>query len=160
MKEIWQIPDYRAGLSLIIPLALAAGGYDVEKNNNRLKLALKGLVIKETLIQLKGSGASGSFKLNKKQLESKEKTVKKKAADKPKKPTAKKAAKALQKTRKAPKAAKSLKKSNAAKTKKAVKSPGKKPVKSPAKKPEAAKSPAKAKAATSKAAMPKRAAPT
>ncbi|XP_053305875.1 histone H1A-like [Spea bombifrons] len=82
----------RSGVSLAaLKKALAAGGYDVEKNNSRLKLALKGLVSKETLIQLKGSGASGSFKLNKKQLESKEKTSKKKEIPvKPKKAAPKK----------------------------------------------------------------------
>ncbi|GAA6095036.1 histone H1-like [Tachysurus ichikawai] len=47
--------------------ALAAVGYDVEKNNTRIKLAVKGLVTKGTLVQTKGTGASGSFKLNKKQ---------------------------------------------------------------------------------------------
>lgn len=46
--------------------ALAAGGYDVEKNNSRIKLGLKSLVSKGTLVQTKGTGASGSFKLNKK----------------------------------------------------------------------------------------------
>uniref|UniRef100_A0A3B3QVT6 Histone H1 n=1 Tax=Paramormyrops kingsleyae TaxID=1676925 RepID=A0A3B3QVT6_9TELE len=59
------------GLSLAaLKKALAAGGYDVEKNNSRVKLALKGLVTKGTLLQTKGTGASGSFKLNKKQVES------------------------------------------------------------------------------------------
>ena len=46
--------------------ALAAAGYDVEKNNSRIKLGLKSLVGKGTLVQTKGTGASGSFKLNKK----------------------------------------------------------------------------------------------
>lgn len=45
--------------------ALAAGGYDVTKNNTRVNLAVKGLVRKETLVQTTGAGASGSFKLNK-----------------------------------------------------------------------------------------------
>ncbi|XP_075432258.1 histone H1-like [Ascaphus truei] len=168
----------RSGVSLsALKKALAAGGYDVEKNNSRLKLALKGLVSKETLIQLKGSGASGSFKLNKKQLESKEKAARKQEAGKPKKPAARKQpakkpaarkqpAKSPKKPKKAPagvkkspkkvkkpaaakKAAKSPKKSKVAKPKKAVKSPVAKKVA----KPKAAKSPAKAKAA-----KPKRAA--
>ncbi len=39
--------------------ALSAGGYNVEKNNSRVKLTIKSLVTK-------GTGASGSFKLNKK----------------------------------------------------------------------------------------------
>ncbi|XP_053535245.1 histone H1-like [Ictalurus punctatus] len=60
----------RSGVSLAaLKKALAAGGYDVEKNNSRVKNAVKGLVTKGTLVQTKGTGASGSFKLNKKQTE-------------------------------------------------------------------------------------------
>ncbi|CAH2319070.1 trans-1,2-dihydrobenzene-1,2-diol dehydrogenase [Pelobates cultripes] len=161
----------RSGVSLAaLKKALAASGYDVEKNNSRLKLALKGLVTKSTLVQVKGSGASGSFKLNKKQAESKDKAAKKKAPAKVKKPAPKKATKSPAKPKKvaakspkkakkpaasAKKATKSPKKVKAAKPKKAVKSPAKKTVKSPAKKaakPKAAKSPAKAKKAKAKAA--------
>uniref|UniRef100_A0A1B8Y854 Histone H2B n=18 Tax=Opisthokonta TaxID=33154 RepID=A0A1B8Y854_XENTR len=162
----------RSGVSLAaLKKALAAGGYDVERNNSRLKLALKALVTKGTLTQVKGSGASGSFKLNKKPLESKEKAAKKKpAAPKAKKPAAaaKKApkspkkpkkvsaaAKSPKKVKKPAKAAKSPKKPKAAKPKKVAKSPAKK-----AAKPKAAKSPAKkAKAAKPKAAKAKKAAP-
>uniref|UniRef100_A0A8C7J886 H15 domain-containing protein n=1 Tax=Oncorhynchus kisutch TaxID=8019 RepID=A0A8C7J886_ONCKI len=39
--------------------SLAAGGYDVEKNNSRVKIAVKSLVTKGTLVQTKGTGASG-----------------------------------------------------------------------------------------------------
>uniref|UniRef100_A0A8C9T9K8 Histone H1 n=1 Tax=Scleropages formosus TaxID=113540 RepID=A0A8C9T9K8_SCLFO len=54
----------RKGISLAaLKKALAAGGYDVEKNNSRVKLALKSLVQKGTVVQTKGTGASGSFKL-------------------------------------------------------------------------------------------------
>ncbi|XP_066434094.1 histone H1B-like [Eleutherodactylus coqui] len=95
----------RSGVSLAaLKKALAAGGYDVEKNNSRLKLAVKSLVTKGSLLQVKGSGASGSFKLNKKQ-ETKDKPAKKKPASaaKPKKPAgAKKAAKSPKKPKKAP----------------------------------------------------------
>uniref|UniRef100_A0A3B3QEG9 Histone H1 n=1 Tax=Paramormyrops kingsleyae TaxID=1676925 RepID=A0A3B3QEG9_9TELE len=60
----------RGGVSLAaLKKALAAGGYDVEKNNSRVKLAIKALVTKGTLVQTKGTGASGSFKLNKKPSE-------------------------------------------------------------------------------------------
>uniref|UniRef100_A0A8D0HQ62 H15 domain-containing protein n=1 Tax=Sphenodon punctatus TaxID=8508 RepID=A0A8D0HQ62_SPHPU len=63
----------RGGVSLAaLKKALAAAGYDVEKNNSRIKLGLKSLVNKGTVVQTKGSGASGSFKLNKK-LETKDK---------------------------------------------------------------------------------------
>ncbi|TRZ19441.1 hypothetical protein HGM15179_007681 [Zosterops borbonicus] len=45
----------RKGLSLAaLKKALAAGGYDVEKNNSRIKLGLKSLVSKGTLVQTKG----------------------------------------------------------------------------------------------------------
>ncbi|XP_076732505.1 LOW QUALITY PROTEIN: histone H1-like [Maylandia zebra] len=62
--------------------ALAAAGYDVEKNKARVKIAIKSLVAKGTLVQTKGTGASGSFKMNK-ATETKAKTP---AAAKAKKP--------------------------------------------------------------------------
>ncbi|OCT55800.1 hypothetical protein XELAEV_18003747mg, partial [Xenopus laevis] len=103
----------RSGVSLAaLKKALAAGGYDVDKNNSRLKLALKALVIKGTLTQVKGTGASGSFKLNKKQLEGKDKAVAKKK--KPAAPNAKKPAAA----KKAPKSPKKPKKVSAKSPKK------------------------------------------
>ncbi|XP_077117372.1 histone H1.01-like [Ranitomeya variabilis] len=160
----------RSGVSLAaLKKALSAGGYDVEKNNSRLKLAVKSLVTKGALLQVKGSGASGSFKLNKKQ-ETKDKVAKKKsaAAAKPKKPAAKKAAKSPKKPKKAPTAAKKSPKKakKPAAAKKAAKSPKKpkttpkpkKVRKSPAKKaakPKAAKSPAKKAAKAKKPAAKK-----
>uniref|UniRef100_A0A8C5RLW3 H15 domain-containing protein n=1 Tax=Laticauda laticaudata TaxID=8630 RepID=A0A8C5RLW3_LATLA len=57
--------------------SLAASGYDVEKNNNRLKLVLRSLVTKGTLLQIKGTGASGSFQLNKKRANPKDKATRK-----------------------------------------------------------------------------------
>uniref|UniRef100_A0A8C4RE16 Histone H1 n=1 Tax=Erpetoichthys calabaricus TaxID=27687 RepID=A0A8C4RE16_ERPCA len=90
----------RHGLSLAgLKKALAAGGYDVEKNNARVKLAVKSLVSKGALVQTRGTGASGSFKINKKQAEGKEKASKKKAAPK-KKPAAKKPTAAAKKVKK------------------------------------------------------------
>ncbi|KAK7177113.1 hypothetical protein R3I93_001165 [Phoxinus phoxinus] len=150
----------RSGVSLAaLKKALAAGGYDVEKNNSRVKTAIKSLVTKGTLVQVKGTGASGSFKLNKQQTETKKKPSKK-AAPKAKKPAAKKPAAA-----KKPKAA-AAKKVVAKKSPKKVKKPAaKKATKSPkkAKKPatpkKAAKSPKKAKAAKPKTAKPKAAKP-
>ncbi|XP_007445523.1 histone H1.10-like, partial [Python bivittatus] len=69
----------RGGISLAaLKKSLAASGYDVEKNNSRIKLGLKSLVTKGTLLQTKGTGASGSFKLNKKQAETKDKAARKK----------------------------------------------------------------------------------
>lgn len=69
--------------------ALAAAGYDVEKNKTRFNNAIKSLVTKGTLVQTKGSGASGSYKINKK-AEAKSKKPVKKAAPKAKQPAANK----------------------------------------------------------------------
>ncbi|NXQ79454.1 H110 protein, partial [Nyctibius grandis] len=158
----------RKGLSLAaLKKALAAGGYDVEKSNSRIKLGLKSLVSKGTLgtlVQTKGTGASGSFRLSKKPGEVKEKAPKKRAAAaKPKKPAAKKPASAAKKPKKAAavkKSPKKAKKPAATAAKKVAKSPKKatkaaKPKKAAA----AAKSPAKAKAVKAKAAKPKAAKP-
>ncbi|XP_039593071.1 histone H1-like [Polypterus senegalus] len=145
----------RHGLSLAaLKKALAAGGYDVEKNNARVKLAVKSLVSKGSLVQTKGTGASGSFKINKKQAEVKEKVTKKKASPK-KKAAAKKPAAA--KTVKKPAAKKPATAKKAAKkpvaAKKAAKSPKK--VKPAAKPKRVTKSPKKPKASKPKAAKPK-----
>ncbi|XP_056596167.1 histone H1-like [Triplophysa dalaica] len=166
----------RSGVSLAaLKKALAAGGYDVEKNNSRVKIAVKSLVTKGTLVQTKGTGASGSFKLNTKQVETKKPA--KKAAPKAKKPAAKKPASAAAKKPKtaapkktaAKKSPKKVKKPAATAAKKATKSPKK--VKKPAAPKKAAKSPKKAakspkkvkaakpKTTKPKAAKPKRAAP-
>ncbi|KAL7402126.1 hypothetical protein ABVT39_010111 [Epinephelus coioides] len=51
--------------------ALAAGGYDVEKNKSRVKTAIKALVAKGSLVETKGTGASSSFKMSKKTAEPK-----------------------------------------------------------------------------------------
>ncbi|MGH0118633.1 UNVERIFIED_CONTAM: hypothetical protein FKN15_047613 [Acipenser sinensis] len=115
----------RSGLSVAaLKKILQAGGYDVEKNNSLVNRALKSLVTKETLLQTKGTGASGSVKLNKQAAEAKEKAAKKKAA--PKKPAAKKAV--VKKTMKkvsAKKAATPKKTPTKAKKPKAVKKPPK-----------------------------------
>ncbi|MGH0176357.1 UNVERIFIED_CONTAM: hypothetical protein FKN15_072844 [Acipenser sinensis] len=157
----------RSGLSVAaLKKILQAGGYDVEKNNSLVNRALKSLVTKETLLQTKGTGASGSVKLNKQAAEAKEKAAKKKAA--PKKPAAKKAV--VKKTTKrvsAKKAATPKKTPTKAKKPKAVKKAPKSPKKAAAKpKKVVKKSPKKAKAApkpkkVTKAAKPaaKKAAP-
>ncbi|KAK2867560.1 hypothetical protein Q8A67_025677 [Cirrhinus molitorella] len=155
----------RSGVSLAaLKKALSAGGYDVEKNNSRVKTAVKSLVTNGTLVQTKGTGASGSFKLNKKQVETKKKPAKKtpvkakKVAAK--KPAAKKSPKKVKKptataAKKATKSPKKAKKPTA--PKKATKSPKK--AKKPAAAKKAAKSPKKAKAAKPKTAKPKAAKP-
>ncbi|KAJ0061487.1 hypothetical protein NL108_005314 [Boleophthalmus pectinirostris] len=127
----------RKGVSVAaLKKALAAKGVDVTKANKRINTALKKLVTSGAVSQTKGTGASGSFKLAKK--EAKPKIVKKKAAAKPKKPAVKKAA--------------------SPKKKAAVKKPAAKKPKSPAKK--AAKKAAPKKAAAKKPAKsPKKAAP-
>ncbi|XP_047588669.1 histone H1.1 [Lutra lutra] len=141
----------RSGVSLAaLKKALAAAGYDVEKNNSRIKLGLKSLVSKGTLVQTKGTGASGSFKLNKKAASGEAKANPPKvakakvtgASKKPKKVTA-----AIKKTVKTPKKAK-----KPAVAKKTSKSPKKPKVVKPKK---VAKSPSKAKAVKPKAAKAK-----
>lgn len=78
--------------------ALTAGGYDVDKSNAHVKLAIKRLVTKGTLITTNGTGASGSFKLNNKLAVPKKKPARRPAvkesaaAEKPKEVTAKKLA--------------------------------------------------------------------
>ena len=153
----------RSGVSLAaVKKALAAGGYDVEKNNSRVKIAVKSLVTKGTLVQTKGTGASGSFKINKEAETKAKKPVKKVAAAKVKKAVAKKPAVAKKSPKKvaakkpvaAKKSPKKAKKPAAAK--KATKSPKK--VKKPATpKKTVAKSPKKA--AKPKVAKAKKAAP-
>ncbi|XP_008055793.1 histone H1.3 [Carlito syrichta] len=154
----------RSGVSLAaLKKALAAAGYDVEKNNSRIKLGLKSLVSKGTLVQTKGTGASGSFKLNKRAASGEAKPkVKRASAAKPKKPTgaAKKPKKATgvatpkKSAKKTPKKAK--KPAAAAGAKKVGKSAKKVKAAKPKK---AAKSPAKAKAPKPKTAKPKSAKP-
>ncbi|XP_004712553.1 histone H1.2 [Echinops telfairi] len=156
----------RSGVSLAaLKKSLAAAGYDVEKNNSRIKLGLKSLVNKGILVQTKGTGASGSFKLNKKAGSGEVKPkVKKTGAAKAKKPAAakkvKKAAGAATPKKSAKKTPKKAKKpAAAAGVKKVAKSPKK--VKA-AKTKKAAKSPAKAvkaKAAKPRVTKPKKAAP-
>ena len=144
----------RRGVSLaMLKKCLIADGYDVEKNNFRVKVAVKSLVTKGVLVQTKGTGASGSFKVNK---EAKKPAAKKAAAPKAKKPAAKKPAavkktspkKAMKPAAKQPAAAKKTtpkKVKKVAKPKKAIAKSPKKVTKSPkrAAKPAAKKTPAK-----------------
>ncbi|XP_059703901.1 LOW QUALITY PROTEIN: histone H1.10-like [Haemorhous mexicanus] len=148
----------RKGLSLAaLKKALAAGGYDVEKNNSRIKLGLKSLVSKGTLVQIRGIGASGSFCLSKKPGEAKEKALRRKKTTvvKSKKPAAKKPASAAEKAVTAKYSPKKVKPA----AKKAAKSPKVTEAVRPKKAVAAEKSPAKAvkpKAAKPKAAKAKR----
>ncbi|KAJ8790471.1 hypothetical protein J1605_004444 [Eschrichtius robustus] len=144
----------RSGVSLAaLKKALAAAGYDVEKNNSRIKLGLRSLVSKGTLVQTKGTGASGSFKLNKRvaSMDSKPSAikvaVKAKVTSSSKKPKKATGVAASKKGVKTPKKAK-----KPAATKKSSKSPKKSRVVKPKK---ISKSPAKAKAVKPKAAKAK-----
>ncbi len=78
----------RGGVSLVaLKKALAAGGYDVIRNNSRIKLGVKRLVASGRLVQTKGTGASGSFKIGSKAAikpkKLKAKRAKRKTAKKP-----------------------------------------------------------------------------
>ncbi|XP_063589245.1 late histone H1-like [Penaeus indicus] len=136
----------------ILKYIVATYKVDPKAAATQLKLALKRGVTTGALKQVKGAGASGSFRLNKPAAEAKPKAAKKPAAKKAvKKPAAKKAVKkpAAKKAVKKPAAKKAAKKPAA---KKAVKKPAaKKPAaKKAAKKPAAkkvAKKPAAKKAA-------------
>ncbi len=126
---------------------------DIEKLAPFIRRYLKKAVADGKLLQTKGTGASGSFKLAKVKAEKPKKPAKKPAAKKEKKPkkaaakkSPKKAAKKpAKKAAKSPKKEKKVKKPKAAKPKK----PKAKTTKSPAKK---AKKPAAKKPAAKKAA--------
>ncbi|XP_078390494.1 histone H1-like [Cetorhinus maximus] len=141
----------RKGISVAaIKKALASGGMDVEKNRGRIKLAIKRSVDKGSLVQTKGKGASGSFKLPKNEPQGKvvKKAGKPAAKKSPKKPAAVKKPAAKKLARKSP--AKKLTRKSPAK-KLAKKSPAKKLAKKTPAKKLARKSPAKkAKAAALK----------
>lgn len=133
----------RGGISLAaLKKALKAGGYDVVKNKARVLLSIRRLVANKALVQIKGTGASGSFKLNKKPP-----TPRKKKVVKKKKPGAKKVKRAsVKKTAggASPAAKKSPKKKRKAKSPKKAKRPA------AAKKPKTPKSPKRAKRRVSK----------
>ncbi|XP_076001740.1 histone H1-like [Genypterus blacodes] len=159
----------RKGVSLAaLKKALAAGGYDVEKNNSRVKATIRSLVLKGSLVQTKGAGASGSFKASKTAEKPKKPVVvkaKKPAAKKPavakatpkkaKKPAAKKTVAAKATPKKAKKPAAAAKKPAA---KKAAKSPKKKVVKKAATPKKTVKKVVKAKTAKPKKVPAKKAA--
>ena len=143
----------RKGSSLAAIKKYVAANYKVDMDRivPFIRRFLKSGVASGALKQVKGTGASGSFKLGEQPKPKKEKKAKKPAAKKPKtpkkaakKPAAKKTPKKAAKKPKTPK--KAAKKPAAKKTpKKAAKKPAaKKPAKKVAKKPAAkAKKPAK-----------------
>ena len=140
----------RKGVSVIAikKHIIANNKVDADKCGTHIKLALKRLVANKLVIQIKGVGASGSFKMGEKP-----KVVKKKpAAKKPaaKKPAAKKAAA----KKAAPK--KAAAKKPAAKKPAAKKPAAKKATKKPAAKKPAAKKPAAKKPAAKKTAAKKK----
>ncbi|XP_036043210.1 histone H1t [Onychomys torridus] len=145
IPEALSTSQERAGMSLAaLKKALAAAGYDVEKNNSRIKLALKRLVNKGVLVQTKGTGASGSFKLSKKAAPENVKGKAKKSA------SAKAKKLGLPRASRSPKSAKTkvVKKPKATPAKASAKTKGTKGV-------QARKSPAKARAANPNAGKPK-----
>ncbi|KAG8537412.1 hypothetical protein GDO81_024565 [Engystomops pustulosus] len=105
-----------SSLAKIYGEAKKVSWFDQQNGRTYLKYSIKALVQNDTLLQVKGVGANGSFRLNKKKLEGL--AVPKRAAPAPK-PAAKKAA--------APK------KATPKKAKPAPKKSAKKPAKSPKK---------------------------
>uniref|UniRef100_A0A8C8YRJ6 H1.6 linker histone, cluster member n=1 Tax=Prolemur simus TaxID=1328070 RepID=A0A8C8YRJ6_PROSS len=148
--EALSVTQDRVSMSLVaLKKALAAAGYDVEKNNNRIKLGLKSLVSKGVLVQTRGTGASGSFKLSKKAApESTKGRLKRSTSNKTKKFVLPRDSKPP----KSPKTNKKAKKPKSAAAKKAVRS-GRKA--KGAKANQQRKSPAKARSGKPKAAKPK-----
>ncbi|KAK7880171.1 hypothetical protein WMY93_033153 [Mugilogobius chulae] len=123
----------RKGVSVAaVKKALAAKGVDVAKSNKRINTALVKMVSSGAVSQTKGTGASGSFKLAKKEAKPK------KAAAKAKKPAVKKASTPKKKAVKKPKSpAKKAAKKPAKSPKKAARSPPKAPRKRPRSPPKA-----------------------
>merc|ERR1712110_234242 len=126
----------RKGSSLVAIKKYIATNYKVDpvKHSHYIKKALTNGVEKKILLQVKGVGASGSFKLAKvEKVKPKKKAVKPKKAKTPGKPKKKTKPKPSKKaTKKAEKPKKSAKKSAKPKkpvAKKASKAPAKKPAK-------------------------------
>ncbi|XP_053324635.1 histone H1.10-like [Spea bombifrons] len=118
-----------SSLAKIYSEAKKVSWFDQQNGRTYLKYSIKALVQNDTLLQVKGIGANGSFRLNKKKLEGL--PAEKKAA--PPKAAAKKAAPAKTTPKKSPKKAKSKPKAKKEKPKKAASAP-KPAAKSPKKK--------------------------
>ncbi|XP_020008921.1 histone H1t [Castor canadensis] len=83
ITEALSVSEERTGMSLAaLKKALASVGYDVERNNSRIKIALKSLVTKGILVQTRGTGACGSFRLSKKAVPEGKSKVKKSTKNK------------------------------------------------------------------------------
>ena len=131
----------RTGSSLPAIKKYIAANYkfDVEKKSHFIKRALKASVEKGTLLQVKGTGASGSFKINVAAKKAAEKAAKKTTKKPVKKPVAKKAAKPKTTKPKKPKAKKASTPKKSTKKPAAKKSTKKTPTKKPAAKKAATK---------------------
>ena len=152
----------RKGSSLAAIKKYIAANYncDVDKLNVHIKNAIKSGVEKKTLTQVKGKGASGSFKLGSKT--DPEKAKAKKAKEVARKKAAAEKKKAKREAAKAKKAAKTKAKKDASKAKKSAKKSAKKtkkPKKPAAKKATKKAAPKKKAPKPKKAAKPKKKAP-
>uniref|UniRef100_M3XLD9 H1.10 linker histone n=1 Tax=Latimeria chalumnae TaxID=7897 RepID=M3XLD9_LATCH len=78
--------------------------FDPQNGRNYLKYSVKALVFNETLVQVKGTGVNGSFKLRKKTLERQKGEKKKAASSKVARPAARKLVKKSGKAKPKPKA--------------------------------------------------------
>ncbi|CAH2311990.1 histone H1x [Pelobates cultripes] len=101
-----------SSLAKIYSEAKKVSWFDQQNGRTYLKYSIKALVQNDTLLQVKGIGANGSFRLNKKKLEGL--PAEKKAA--PAKPAAKKKAASASTPKKSHKKAKPAKKSTSAKS--------------------------------------------
>ncbi|KAM8865408.1 uncharacterized protein ACB058_006688 [Synchiropus picturatus] len=65
IMDIMSASTDRAGMSLAaLKRSLKDGGYDVEANKSKIRGAVKRMLANQSLVQTRGAGASGSFKLN------------------------------------------------------------------------------------------------
>ncbi|XP_030061831.1 histone H1x [Microcaecilia unicolor] len=100
-----------SSLAKIYNEAKKVSWFDQQNGRTYLKYSVKALVQNDTLVQVKGIGANGSFKLNRKKLEGGgEKPAKRAAAVAPRKTKAKVAKKDKAKSKKSPAKAKKKKK--------------------------------------------------
>ncbi|XP_059208085.1 histone H1-like [Centropristis striata] len=93
VSAVSEMKDRRGTSMYKIKRYLGTHGVDVDSSNGRINKKVRGMVDNGDLVQVRGKGASGSFKLGPKQM-AKKPEAKKPVAKKPvaKKPAAKKAA--------------------------------------------------------------------
>lgn len=117
----------RSGMSLpTLKKVLAASGYDVKKNQGRIRVAVRSLVNKGILVQTKGFGASASYKISEGGAEATTKRPSRRARPKAKKRAGKKRRAAKRRSKKPKKARKAKKSKRPKKARRRPKKAGRK----------------------------------